>query len=282
MRIFLPIALLLMATGCFPGPSGVDVDRSFREFQLASALHAEQNIPGAITHLRRALELDDENAEAHILFGLIHYGRNNLPLAEEHCQRGVDLLVEHERPGATLAEARNVLGVILIDREKYEEATVVLEASAMDGMNTAPHLAWGNLGLAQLKLGRHQEALESLSESVRIQARFCVGYHRMGQAFYELERWEEAEQALIAALEADEVCEEMPSLQNAWRLRAEVRAQLGRHRDAVSDLERCVAFGTSTRDGAACQRLLDSTAAEIDAVDDGGDFDEPEVDGADV
>lgn len=239
-----------------------DIDRSRREFELAAALHDEQNIPGAVGHLRQALELNPDNPEAHLLTALIEYGRRNFPVAEEHAARGVELLVEQEREGATLAEARNVLGVILIDRDKYEEAEVVLRESAMDAMNTSPHLAWGNLGLAELEAGRPESALESLSEAVRIQPRFCVGYHRMGRAFYELERWEESEQALVAALEADEVCADMPQLQNAWRLRAEVRAQLGRHRDAVGDLERCVALAGDTPDGAVCQRLLNTTSQE--------------------
>lgn len=262
MRLITATILMFASLGCVRGPNVDEIDRSRREFELAAALHDEQNIPGAVGHLRQALELNPNNPEAHLLTALIEYGRRNFPVAEEHAARGVALLVEQRREGATLAEARNVLGVILIDREKYDEAEVVLRESAMDAMNTSPHLAWGNLGLAELQAGRPEGALESLSEAVRLQPRFCVGYHRMGRAFYELERWEEAERALVASLEADEVCADMPQLQNAWRLRAEVRAQLGRHRAAVGDLERCVAISANTADGAVCQRLLNSTSME--------------------
>ena len=277
MRQTTTTLLMCLMLGCVRGPSMEDVDRSRREFELAAALHDEQNIPGAVSRLRRALDLNPENPEAHLLFALIEYGRRNLPVAEEHAARGVALLIEQERQGATLAEARNVYGVILIDHEKYAEAEPVLRASAMDAMNTSPHLAWGNLGLAQIESGEPEAALESLSEAVRIQPRFCVGYHRMGTAFYELERWEEAEQALVASLEADEVCADMPQLQNAWRLRAEVRAQLGRHRDAVGDLERCVSLNADSPDGQVCQRLLDSTTVPPDdgSTGDGGGFNEP-------
>lgn len=255
--------LLLVSTACpGRGPSSEDVLRSRRELELAAALQQENNIPGAIGHLRTALELDPENAEAHLLLGLIHFmNRNNAPLAEEHARRGVELLVEQERHGSTLAEARNILGTILIARGKYDEAVTVLERSAMDDMNTSPHLAWGNLGLAHLEAGRPRDAIEPLETAVRIQPRFCVGYHRLGRAYYELEDMERAEAALIQALEADETCADNPMLQNAWRLRGEVRARLGHRDEALSDLERCVALNPRTEDGAACQRLLDRAPA---------------------
>lgn len=247
-------------SACVHGPSVDDVERSRREFELAAALHDERNTPGAVGHLRRAIELDPENPEAHLLYGLIEYERRNLPVAEDEVRRGVTLLEEQERDGATLAEARNVLGVILIERGKRADAEEVLRRSAMDPMNTSPHLAWGNLGLALLEQGQAEEAVEPLTESVRIQPRFCVGYHRLGRALYELERYEPAEEALIRALEVDEVCGEMPQMQNAWRLRAQVRAHLGHHVDAIGDLEQCVALGRDTEDGQACQRLLDGAS----------------------
>ncbi len=142
-------------------------------------------------------------------------------------------------------------------RGNYEEATQELRRSAMDDMNTSPHLAWGNLGLAYLEAGRPREAIEPLTEAVRNQPRFCVGYHRLGRAYWETDQIEQAELALGHALEADETCADNPLLQNAWRLRGEARAQLGRRDDALADLERCVALGSSTEDGRACQRLLD-------------------------
>ena len=267
------LAILLMVSTACPGrgPSSEDILRSRRELELAAALQQENNIPGAIGHLRTALELDSENAEAHLLLALIQFmHRNNPVLAEEHARQGVALLVAQERYGSTLAEARNVLGTILIARGKYDEAVEVLELSAMDDMNTSPHLAWGNLGLAYLEAGRPRDAVEPLETAVQMQPRFCVGYHRLGRAFYELDDLPRAEAALVQALEADESCADNPMLQNAWRLRGEVRARLGHRDEALSDLERCVALNPRSDDGAACQRLLDgapppSAATEEDA-----------------
>lgn len=258
---FLASFVLPPLGGCVSGTSAADVERSRRELELAAALHEENNIPASISHLREALELDSENAEAHLLLAMIHAQRGNTPVAETHAREGVEILQAQERQGATLAEARNLLGNVLLQRGKYDEAATVLLAAAIDEMNTAPHLAWGTLGRVYLEQGRPAEAIEPLQNAVQVQPRFCVGHHYLGRALFELNRFEDAEHALVAALEADPSCADAPQLQNAWRLRGETRARLGRHGDAVSDLERCAALGPDTQDGRACQRLLDTTSA---------------------
>lgn len=253
--------LACLAIGCATGSaSGTpDGERSFREFQLAASLRDEGQTAGAIEHLHKALELDPSNAEAHLLLGFIQMERQAYLNAEEHLSTAIALLEKQKHGGSTLAEARNIYGVCLIELERYDEAIVALRESALDELNTAPHLAWGNLGLAQFELGEYQEAVKSTMEAVRIQPRFCVGYLTMGQALARMELWRDAERALVSAIDADESCKDSPQLQSAWRLRGEVRAHLGHHQDAVADLERCVELGPYTNDGRMCQSLLEAT-----------------------
>ena len=233
-----------------------DDERSFKEFQLAAGLRDEGQVAGAITHLRKAIELDPTNAEAHVLLGFIQMERADYPSAEQHLNTGIGLLEKQQRDGSMLAEARNIYGLCLIELGRYEEAVEVLYQSANDELNTAPHLAWGNLGLAQFRLGEYQETVKATMEAVRLQSRFCVGYFTMGQALWALKQLEDAERALISALEADPSCGDSRQLQGAWRLRGEVRARLGHRRDAVADLERCVELDPYSNDGRMCQSLL--------------------------
>jgi tetratricopeptide (TPR) repeat protein len=146
-----------------------------------------------------------------------------------------------------------------MELERYEDAIVVLRQSAIDELNTAPHLAWGNLGLAQFHLGEYQEAVKSTMEAVRIQPRFCVGYYTMARAMWHLQQLKDAERALVSALGADESCSKSPQLQGAWRLRGEVRARLGHRRDAIADLEECVELDPYSNDGRMCQSLLEAS-----------------------
>ncbi|MDH3729244.1 MAG: tetratricopeptide repeat protein [Myxococcales bacterium] len=255
------VCLACLAMGCATGSAAgtPDGERSFREFQLAASLRDEGQTASAIEHLHTALELDPHNAEAHVLLGFIQMERQAYPDAEEHLSTAIALLEKQKRGGSTLAEARNMYGLCLIELERYDEAIVALRESATDELNRAPYFAWGNLGLAQFQLGEYQEAVKSTMEAVRIEPRFCVGYFTMGQSLARMELWRDAEQALVSAIGADESCKDSPQLQGAWRLRGEVRAHLGHHQDAVADLERCVELGPYTNDGRMCQSLLEAT-----------------------
>ena len=142
-----------------------DGERSYREFQLAASLRDEGQTASAIEHLRKALELDPENAEAHLLLGFIQMERRTYQNAEPHLATAIELLEKQQSGGSTLAEARNIFGLCLIELGRYDEAVVVLRESATDELNTAPHLAWGNLGLAQFHLAEYQETVSSTMEA---------------------------------------------------------------------------------------------------------------------
>lgn len=249
---------LLVLGGCgASAPSQADAERSYREFQLAASLREEGQTASSIEHLRRALSLDPNNAEAHLLLGFVQMERRDFAAAEEHLRQGIEILDKQERKGSTLAEAQNIYGVCLTELERYDEAKEVLRKSATDELNSSPHLAWGNLGTAQYRSGEYAEAVTSTMEAVRLEPRFCVGFYTMGEALSRMRRWDDAERALVQAIEADEECHDSAQLQGAWLLRGEVRAELGHRRDAVADLERCVELGPYTNYGRMCQKLLE-------------------------
>jgi len=252
------VGLALLAVGCATASQQgtPDGERSYREFQLAASLRDEGQTASAIEHLRKALDLDPTNAEAHLLLGFIQMERRDYQNAEQHLSTSIKLLEKQKRQGSTLAEARNIYGLCLIELQRYDDAMIVLRQSATDELNTAPHLAWGNLGLAQFYVGDYQETVKSTMEAVRLQPRFCVGYYTMGRALWHLEQLKDAERALVSALEADPSCADSRELQGAWRLRGEVRARLGHGRDAIADLERCVELDPYSNDGQMCQTLL--------------------------
>jgi tetratricopeptide (TPR) repeat protein len=224
-------------------------------------MHEEGNTPGAFEHAQTALDLDPENAEAYLVLGMLHLERGTFDEAESSVLKGVEILGEAGSSGATLAEARNLLGAVFVERRKYAEAAEAYRASAADPLNRTPHLAWGNLGRVRILQGRPADALEPLLVAVRHQPRFCLGFLFLGEAYYQLDRFEEAEQALVQATEADESCADDARLQRAWRLRGETRARLGHREEAVQDFERCVELGPNSDDGRACQRVLEGAAA---------------------
>ena len=250
------VAATLVLASCGGTTSRDNVDRSIRELHLAGSLREEGRTAGAIEHLRKAIELDDNNSEAHLLLGFIQMERRAFANAEQHILTGIEKLQEQGRQGAALAEARNMHGLCLLELGRHDEAIDVLKLSANDELNAAPHLAWGNLGLAYLDKKSYAQAVEATAEATRIQPRFCIGYYTMGRALFAMGDLQKAEQALVRSLDADEQCQDSPLLQGAWQLRGEVRARLGHRQDAVADLERCVELGPNTKHGELCQKIL--------------------------
>ncbi len=247
---------------CGGGPSEEDVRRSQAEYDLANGLLGEQNLAGAFQHLGEAVRLDPDNAEAHYLLGNLHLASGAYDRAEHHLReamRANEALEGAGRP-SLVADAHNSLGVVYLHTQRYDDAVTELTASSGDLMNRAPHLAWGNLGWAYLEQHQLDEAQRSLEQAVGHQPLFCVGWYRLGQVH--VARGDEpslarADEALTHALDIDD--EACRRLQEAWRLRGETRARLGRHEDAVADLEHCVELAADTDAGRACARLLETS-----------------------
>lgn len=252
--------------GCGGGPTEEDVHRSESEFNLAVGLMEEHNFAGAFQHLDQAIQLDRDNAEAHLLLGNLYLFREDFPHAEEHLREAIaanERVTTAGRP-ALPGEAQNSLGVVYIQSERYPEALVALRAATGDLMYRTPHLAWGNLGWAYYEMHDYSEALTALRQAVQLQPQFCGGWFRLGQVSFALGEagtdatgFAHAEEALTHALEVD--ADECRALQDAWLLRGETRARLGRQEDAIADFERCVELDGESQSGRQCQTLLAGT-----------------------
>jgi type IV pilus assembly protein PilF len=245
--------------GACGGPASAEnAVRAQKEYELAVGLMGEQNIAAAFEHLFKSIELDGKNPESRLLLGNLYLLREDFPKAEVELRKAKDLAVDSETYGAPfVAEVDNSLGVVLVHLKKHDEAIATLRESATNIVNRNPHLAWGNLGWAYYEKGQYREAIEALTQSVRHQSRFCLGYYRLGQTYTALRDFQRAEDALTACLEVtDEGCK---NLQSAWHLRGEARAQLGQRQDAISDFERCVELSSASEAGRACQGYLEAT-----------------------
>lgn len=234
-----------------------------KQFELAVGLQAEGNLPGAYHALYQAIELDPNNAHAHLLLGNLFLTHRDTDAnlhdaeAEKSLREVLRIQASEARVEENLgADARTSLGVLYVNQRRLDEAVTILNEAVADLFNRQAYLAWGNLGWAYSEKGQHQQAVQALTRSVQLNQRFCVGYFRLGQAFVGLRQLDQAEQALTRALEADERCKQF---QDAWFLRGETRANLGHRTDAIADFERCLELGPTTTAGQACQRYLEAT-----------------------
>lgn len=217
----------------------------------------EDNQPAAIVSWERAIRRNPENAEAHLYLGTALGRIGQFERAAVLLRRAVDLYVlqvrEDERLRAPLAEARNSLGVVLINLARYDEALAALREASTEITYTSHHLVQGNIGLALLRKGALAEAVTALERSVSLQPNFCVGFARLGEALLQQSDHERALQALDRALSVPQRgCD---TIQEAWLNRARVHLHLHHNEQARSDLRRCVEIAAQTPEGRSCAAL---------------------------
>jgi type IV pilus assembly protein PilF len=256
IRALLAFCWLLGACAPSTGPGAQDPERMAEsEYDIARDLWLRQgNLREALDHGLKAVELDDQNADADHLVALLYLdfcsrnqGDCRLPEAEKYARRALELRPEFR-------EAKNTLGVILIHTGRPNDAIQVLKPLCEDILYETPEKAWGNLGWAYLEAKDPDRAIEALKRSIAAQPLFCVGAYRLGLA-YELKGQDrQALEAFTRALETE--APECSRLQDAYWGRARVAERLGDMDSVSADLARCVELSESTTAGKNCGSML--------------------------
>jgi len=254
--------MLVLTTACptrtVTGPSATDPEhQSIAEFNLGldSVTHGDFRV--GLSHALRAVQLDDQNARATYLAAVAYLGFCNglrsfsdpdcqLPKAEKFARQSVKL-------APTYLDAKNLLGEILIDEEHYPEAISLLRPLTTDPSFASIHLAWGNLGWAQVQSGDLDAGIASLRNSVT-EPRFCVGFYHLAIAYEKKGDLAQADANLTSAVDG-EVCK---NFQDAFEERAKVRLKLGHPELARADFEHCKGLTPDSLAGKRCAQSLEA------------------------
>jgi type IV pilus assembly protein PilF len=259
------MGMLSAATSCAPsmneGPQAANPERQAQsEYDLGRDAFYKGHLREALDHSQRANKLDDRNAKALYFTAVVYLGFcSNQGMASPDCRlaSAEDFTRRAIKADAEFRDARNTLGQVLILEKKFEEAIKVLEPLTKDPAYVANYLAWGNYGEALVALGRLDEGIAALRNSVT-EPRFCTGHYRLGVAYEKKGDFVSAEKSFSDALAVP--LADCQSLQDAWFERAQVRVKLGKTAQAQGDFARCREIGSTTDTGKECAKLAGDSA----------------------
>jgi tetratricopeptide (TPR) repeat protein len=140
-------------------PTQADVTQARAHHSLGLSYLRDGRIPLAIRELRSAEKLNPRDAWIQLALGEAYRQRGLLDDAERHVLRAVEL-----DPG--FQQARLTLSGIYIQREHYADAIAQSEILVEDATFPQPWAALTNQGYAELMLGRHAQARESLQAAL--------------------------------------------------------------------------------------------------------------------
>lgn len=115
------------------------------------------DVNGAITELSRAVSLDSKSAEARNLLGVAYESKGMR-------DRALELFKAAVQADKTNVDYLNNYGFLLFKNNDFEEATKYLKRAAKLAPDN-PRI-WNNLGLAQCRRGKFDDAFESFAHAV--------------------------------------------------------------------------------------------------------------------
>lgn len=223
---------------------------------LANVLAAKGKRPEALAELNRAIELDPTRVESHVSLALFHYGGGDAAKAEEVFKRVVST---YDR--ASLGHVE--YGKFLVQQRRLDEAEAQFrKAVEVDSKNRDVHWVLASFYLVNNRLDRAEEAYKALAaldndrpegrakladfyastgrlddalniyqEDVRLFPDFLRGHYRIGELL--LQKGDRAG----AVAKADEILKKDGGNNDARLLRARVRLEENRFKDAIADLD---------------------------------------------
>ncbi len=249
--LLLIVTVALSLAGC--GPSRSEIKKrqedakyhynlAYGHFMAPSGNQTE----AALREVFTSLELDEANADAHQLLGLILMGRNVYLEAATHFQRAIEL-----RPN--FYEAQNNLGATYLAMERWDDAIAVYDPLVSNMLYAWPAHGHNNLGWAWYKKGNLELARRHFMTAIELKPEFCLAYNNLGIVYIDEGLYDKALRYLERGIKR---CAQY----------AEPYFHLGRIAEAQRDLATAVKHYENCRRLAGESTLADRCEARLKAI----------------
>lgn len=144
-----------------PGAAGSVDERLRAHLDLAEGYLESGDLNRARRPLERAMQIDSRSWEAHNLLARIHQLEGDADLADQHFRRALRL-------GSGQPRVHNDYGVFLYQQGRHDDAVRQLRQAVEDPSNPQRALAYENLGLASLQVGKRTEARNAFHRAIML------------------------------------------------------------------------------------------------------------------
>ena len=242
MSVLIGALLATSAVAC--GPSGQDLtSKADYHYKLANNLFYDENPQSAMAELYRALEYDQNHAKSHHLLGFIFFGRRDFPRALRHMERAVEL-----SPDFDIAVAN--LGNLMLAMGEWERAIPYFQRLLNKPLYRTPYLAYNNIGWANYRMDRYEEAIKQYEMAIFMNPKFCLGHNNLGRVRAHLG---DTNEALDAFGKAIELC---PKYAEPHYFMGRIYLALNAQDEALKHFQTCRKLAPDTPYGKKCTEAL--------------------------
>ncbi|WP_065761360.1 type IV pilus biogenesis/stability protein PilW [Pseudomonas defluvii] len=184
-RAALPILLVALLAGCAStGEPGTPVSSKARVeavqayVQLGLGYLKQGLTERAKWPLKKALELNADDADAHAALALVFQAEGEAVLAEQHFRKALAQAPDNTR-------IRNNFGSFLYAQGRYTDAEQMFRRAAADTLYPERSRVFESLGLTALKLDQREQAREYLEKALRLNRHQPHALLEMAELSYE-------------------------------------------------------------------------------------------------
>jgi len=206
IRRTLVLSLLYFVLACAPSSETLkNEELAISARNLGEKYMFERDYPKAIKELTNAARLNPKDPITQNYLGLSFRARassthnptskqNYLHLAEKHYKKALDL-------DPNYSQARNNLGNVYIDQQKWDEAIVCYKTVTKDLVYTTPYFPLSNLGWAYYNKKEYGLAEKYYLDALNLEPRFLLAMLGLGRTYTALGRTADATGVLEKAAE---------------------------------------------------------------------------------
>lgn len=184
------ITSLLLAS-CASGPSSEYVEKTPLEkkaelyYDYGTNALVEKNYTKALTNLKQAVSLIEEDSRFHNNLGMAYYFKGDSKSAVKHLERSLEISDENSDAKNNLASIYFNQGELSKAKELYLQVLKNLEYTKQYRINF-------NLGLIEQRQGNEEEAIRYYSKSTKEKLGYCPSHLQLGNISYKRHHYQQA------------------------------------------------------------------------------------------